>query len=116
VTPLVRLWLDDLRDPNMHGHIGWTWAKTADDAIAMLASGVVVQASLDHDLTVSQTMGTPDGEKTGYTVACWMEENGVWPRDGVRCHSMNPVGRQRIEAVIRKANDRVSGPQPAQEA
>ena len=105
MKPIVRLWLDDIRDPAHHGCIGWTWAKTAQEAIAILATGNVIEASLDHDLTINQTLGMPDKQDTGYTVVCWMEEHGVWPRDGVRCHSMNPVGRQRIEAVIRKANN-----------
>ena len=96
-TP-IRLWLDDIRDPASHGYIGWMWVKTAQEAITILASKNVVEASLDHDLTINQTK-----EDTGYTVVCWMEEHNVWPRDGVRCHSMNPVGRQRIEAVIHKA-------------
>ena len=104
MKPPVRLWLDDIRDPEHHGCIGWTWAKTAQEAIAILATGRVVQASLDHDLTITQTLGMSDKEDTGYTVACWMAEHGVWPSEGTRCHSMNPAGRQRIEAVIRKAN------------
>jgi hypothetical protein len=37
---------------------------------------------------------------------CWMEAHGVWPKDGTRCHSANPVGKSRIEDVIRKANTR----------
>lgn len=99
----MNLWLDDLRDPNLHGHIGWTWVKTADEAIAALATGEVVRASLDHDLTIAQTLGQNDKEKTGYAVICWMEENKIWPLKGTKCHSMNPVGRARIERVIEKA-------------
>ena len=99
----MKLWLDDIRDPNHHGCIGWTWVKTADEAIAMLDTGLVEEASLDHDLTVDQTLGKNDGEKTGYTVVCWMEANGVWPSKGVRVHSQNPVGRKRMEDVIRRA-------------
>jgi hypothetical protein len=101
---VIRLWLDDIRDPVRHGCIGWTWAKTAAEAIEWLKTGRVVEASLDHDLTINQTLEMSDSQDTGYTVACWMQEHGVWPSDGIRCHSTNPVGRQRIEAVIRKAN------------
>lgn len=31
-----------------------------------------------------------------------MEAHDMWPPDGVRVHSMNPVGRQRMEAAIRR--------------
>jgi len=101
--PMVNLWLDDIRDPARFGCIGWLWVKTADEAIAVLKTGKVIKASLDHDLTISQTLGQPDGEKTGYTVVCWMEENNVWPAGGVKVHSMNPAGKQRMEQAIRRA-------------
>lgn len=103
----VRLWLDDIRDPAQHGRIGWTWARTYDEAIRLFDEGGVVEASLDHDLTISQTLGHADGERTGYDVVCWMEERGIWPRDGVHVHSMNPSGaarmRQAIEGMRRRA-------------
>jgi len=42
----MRLWLDDLRPPPP----GWEWAKTVEEAILIIESGEVVEASLDHDL------------------------------------------------------------------
>lgn len=99
----MNLWLDDVRDPVKHGKIGWKWVKTAKAAIKMLKSGKVVKASLDHDLTIAQTLGQDDKEETGYTVVCWMEENNCWPPEGVTVHSMNPVGKKRMEEVIRRA-------------
>lgn len=98
----MKLWLDDIRDPNLFGHIGWHWVKTAEEAINLLKTGVVEQASLDHDLTIEQTLGNIDNEKTGYTVVCWMEENNVWPPNGTKVHSMNPVGREKMQKVINK--------------
>ncbi len=96
----MKLWLDDIRDPAKHGRIGWTWAKTYDEAIAALVTGDVVEASLDHDLTIQQTIGNADGERTGYDVVCWMEERGIYPRDGVHVHSMNPSGAARMRAAL----------------
>jgi hypothetical protein len=96
----MRLWLDDIREPWKHGFIACEWARTADEAIARLATGEITFASLDHDLTIDDTIGGPKGEKTGYDVVCWMEENDVWPKDGVVVHSMNPVGRARMQVVI----------------
>lgn len=98
----IKLWLDDIRNPELFGHIGWTWVKTYEEAIAYLSSGNVVEASLDHDLDISATLGYPADEKTGYDVVCWMEENNVWPTNGVKVHSMNPVGAQRMRKVIEK--------------
>lgn len=92
---VVRLFVDDQREPEWFGLDGWTVARTSAEAIAILSQGRVVECSLDHDL---------GGDDTGYKVACWMEANGVWPKDGTRCHSANPVGKQRIEAVIHKSN------------
>lgn len=100
---VIRLWLDDLRDPRRFGRIGgWTWAKTYDEAIALLESCDVIEASLDHDLSISDTLGMPKGEKTGYDVVCWMEEHGVWPKR-VTIHSMNPAGAQRMRLAIERA-------------
>lgn len=97
----MKLWLDDIREPWMHGCAGWEWAKTADAAIALLGSGKVTIASLDHDLSVAATMGQPaPGEQTGLSVVRWMADNNVWPVDGVRVHSMNRDGKRRMEHVI----------------
>ena len=87
----IRLFVDDIRNPEDLGLRGWTVARTSDDAIRILRNGSVESLSLDHDL---------GGEDTGYRVACWLEEHGVWPRLGVLCHSANPVGKARIQAVI----------------
>jgi hypothetical protein len=102
----VRMWLDDIRDPAMYGRIGWSWVKTADEAIALLASGVVIECSLDHDLDIQATLGNPPTEKTGYDVVCWMEANNVYPRDGVHVHSLNPSGGARMKQALRAIRER----------
>jgi len=104
----MKLWLDDVRDPLQYGRIGWMWVTTAEDAIAVLKTGAVTQASLDHDLSAMASIGQPAiGEKTGYTVVLWMEENNVWPKDGVEVHSMNPAGAQRmLDVICRHCNGR----------
>lgn len=96
----VKLWLDDIRDPAQHGCIGWVWAKTADEAIAWLATGRVQRASLDHDLDMLATLGDTPRERTGYDVVCWMEQHGVYPPGGVTVHSLNPSGKQRMENAL----------------
>jgi hypothetical protein len=98
----VKLWLDDIRPPHKYGCIGWHWAKTGQEAIDVLKTGKVEEASLDHDLTELRTLGQDDGSETGFDVVLWMEANDVWPVLGVRVHSLNPIGKQRMEDVIRR--------------
>jgi len=102
----MNLWLDDVRDPVEHGYIGYLWVKTYEEAIEVLSTGRVLCASLDHDLGICSTLGMHTGEKTGYDVVCWMEEHNIWPRYGVRVHSVNPAGKTRMEAAIRRAYGR----------
>jgi hypothetical protein len=49
----MKLWLDDVRNPEERGLVGFTWVKTVE-AIALLKTGQVVFASLDHDLRVER--------------------------------------------------------------
>lgn len=87
----MRVWLDDERplpaDYDCH-------VKTVESAIELLETGVVSTISLDHDL------GT---EKTGYDVACWLEEQaakGLLGHMRIHCHSQNVVGRNKIRQAI----------------
>lgn len=90
----MKLWLDDVRPaPD-----GWTWVKTAPEAIAQFATGEVSIASLDHDLG-------PSDAGTGYDVLCWVEKAmaahawyGHLPI--IHVHSANPVGRSRMLAAV----------------
>lgn len=115
------MWLDDVRKPWEHGHIGWTWVKTADEAIAALRTGRVTEASLDHDLGLPSCracraaclgpeeygkvleLGCQHGEKTGYDVVCWLEQHPeFYPPQGVSVHSMNPAGAARMIQVLNR--------------
>jgi hypothetical protein len=93
----VRLWLDDIRPmPEGYTH----HARTASEAIALLAAGEVTHASLDHDLG--------EGDGTGYEVAKWIAVNAIGGTLGpieLKCHSWNPVGREGIEWAIQKAKE-----------
>lgn len=117
---IMILWLDDVREPWKHGYGGAIWAKTYDSAVAALQTGDVAFASLDHDIGACEDcvkagyhigdMKTSETTfynrcphaKSGYDVVCWMEEHDVWPPNGVVVHSMNPVGRARMESVIKQ--------------
>jgi hypothetical protein len=118
----IYLWLDDERKPPSLSDSGipWTWAKTADEAIEYLKTGEVVFASLDHDLadehyyenSKAQQEGRPLDtsackEKTGMSVIDWMEEQNVWPKDGVRVHTLNGQARERMLSVVNKLYGRM---------
>jgi hypothetical protein len=92
----MHLWLDDLRPaPD-----GWVWAKSALEAIRILDAETVECISLDHDLG-----DTAVPEMTGYNVALHLAQrafDGKPIPGAVFIHTANPVGRERIEGVIRR--------------
>lgn len=83
----MNLWVDDLRTPPD----GWAWAKTSDEAIAILSEHSVVDLSLDHDL---------GGDDTTRSVVLWMCEHESWPIGKIRVHSANPVGVEWLTGMI----------------
>jgi hypothetical protein len=103
----IKLWLDDIRNPVKFGKTGWMWVKNYEDAILAFTQYDVIEASLDHDLTLR-----PDGkEKTGYDVVCWMEEYMVFPVNGVHVHSANPSGAKRMVAGLKATCRRMGLPE-----
>ena len=102
----MKLWLDDVRNPENFDHTGWHWVRTADEAIAWLAAREpeIEEASLDHDLGwIEKILGNETKEKTGYDVILFLEEYPrFWPKNGVKVHSQNPVGKRRMEIVINR--------------
>lgn len=120
MSRFVNLWLDDIRDPNDYGAIGFVWVKTVDEAKALLSQGLVKRASLDHDLGACATcmdgrdaedwliahnyMAMPNCEHvgTGYDLCLWMAETGHWPAVPPNVHSANPVGAARMRGVIER--------------
>lgn len=88
----MKLWVDDLREPPGHD---WMWAKTPDDAIALLSQLFCERISLDHDLGLSAS----GAELTSRPVVLWMCDNDRWPAT-VAVHTANPVGRQWLEGMV----------------
>ena len=99
----MRIWLDDTRPmPAGYTH----WARTADEAIALLKTGEATEISLDHDLGHGEGDGYAE-EKTGYTVAKFIEEaahKGQLKPLRCRVHSQNSVGRENIKQALRSAH------------
>lgn len=115
---MINLWLDDMR-PAPEGE-RWIHVKTDQEARPYFEQGEVERCSLDHDLgacaecmkgmcaeewlekTKYQSMPHCEHFGTGYTLICWIEENDYWPKLEPSVHSMNPVGRQKMLAAIKK--------------
>ena len=92
----MRVWLDDVRPAPQ----GWTWAKTYDEATALLDNDDVQSLSLDHDIACFRADGR---EMTGYDVLMFVVErnvNGGKAPEEISIHSANPVGRARMQGVI----------------
>lgn len=99
----MRLWVDDLRPmpPDFD-----RYARTAAEAIELLAAGAVTHISLDHDLG-------DECNGTGYEVARWVERKAFeWSQgeaDGLppltwAIHSQNPVGVGNMLLALRNAD------------
>jgi hypothetical protein len=91
----IVLWVDDLR-PMREGFN--THAKSADEAISILATGRVRVVSLDHDLGA--------GAGTGYDVAKYIEKavhDGKIQIPSWFIHSANSVGSKNILAALTSA-------------
>lgn len=87
----VRLWLDDVRPAPE----GWVHVFSVNGAIEVLEAHPVDMASLDHDL------GTHAGNGgDGTALVDWMAEHEVWPSQGIRVHSYNPIGAKNMLRTI----------------
>lgn len=105
---MIRLWLDDERDPRdpkIQSDFGAegdeVWVKTASVAINHLRGGNVSSISLDHDLGIGVT-------GSGMDVAKWIEEqafHGTLARLEWAVHSMNPVGAKQMMQALMKAEE-----------
>lgn len=96
----MKLWIDDERPAPE----GWTHARSAQEAMILLTDmkNWPTHISFDHDLGPGLS---------GYDVACTVESM-LYEEDLVipvlTVHSANPVGRARIQQVIRSINQGLS--------
>jgi len=92
----MKVWLDD----NREAPFGWTWVKTAHEAIELLAAGGVSHISLDNDLGDINVVGD------GYMVALYIEEQaytgGLLPMMMI-VHTQNPVQGAKMIVTLRNA-------------
>lgn len=91
----MKVWLDDVREPPDDS---WTWAKSSNEAIALLKWRPVVEISLDHDLGLYDT---------GMRVAKHIV--GMLARPIVHIHSMNPVGAKAMRDLLADRREKADG-------
>lgn len=99
------LWVDDIRPiPDRLVEQGWTSARSFHEAILKLELVEFDEVSLDHDLGCFYG----NKEMTGYDVLMWLVDRKIThsPRlyvpSKIYVHSANPVGVERMTAVINK--------------
>jgi hypothetical protein len=106
----MNLYLDDVRSPPDDS---WTLVRTAEEARAIIASGVVECASLDHDLgECDECAREHDDDEpvppkcrhrmNGYDLVKWMALTGRWPKRKPVVHSSSKTGRANMVAAIER--------------
>lgn len=94
---MAKLWFDDIREPPL---IGWEWAKTVEEAIAILEKGEVIECSLDHDIA-EMNYGDPR-PANGEDLCKWMISNLIptaWPLK-ITIHSWNASGAKNMASLL----------------
>ena len=82
-------------------HVEFVWAKDYDEAIAALQKGKWDVVFLDHDLEDPTEYDLKMGWRDGSAIVDWIREHT--PQiDFAICHSMNPVGRQRMMSGLER--------------
>jgi hypothetical protein len=97
----MRIYFDDVRD----GPAGWVTVRTAGEVYDLIKHGIVAAVSLDHD--VGKDPVTGEEYVNGYDLTKMVTEEfatGKLPVEHIpefTVHSMNPVGRDNMNAQIR---------------
>lgn len=102
----MHIWVDDVRTPPCDD---WLWARSVNEAITAIKfyernwSDDSICINLDHD--------AGDFAKDGgdyIRVLDWLEKEGIVDTGyGFHLHTMNPVGRENMERIIRKNGWRI---------
>lgn len=93
----MKIWLDDVRPAPP----GWTWLRTVDETVHMLAQGNVEELSLDYHLTHS------DPDRYGVEVLNHLYNLGRSEElPVVHIHSSNPFGAAHLSLVLRAIEGR----------
>jgi len=110
---MTKLWHDDVRRPPDDS---WLWARTNEEAMAILRTGGVTEISLDYDLGLEDV--DPDSEGayrrvgsspngTGLDLARWMCDHDSVPAK-VSVHSWNAAGAEALVGVFEERGFRAT--------
>jgi hypothetical protein len=112
---MIKLWIDDLRDPEAFGHEGWHWAKSVTEAIRILDEQNVVEVSLDHDIchpttvsgsstVCSATTCLETYEPVARFIAqmhrAFLNGGGHFGIEKITLHTANSVGAKKMRDVL----------------
>lgn len=92
----MKLWIDDVREPPK----GYVWCKSVGQTKQVIRANELIHTpiellDMDHD---SGDFAFDGGDFI--KILDWMEfTNRSYP---IRIHSMNPVGRENMRAIIRR--------------
>lgn len=116
----MKIFLDDIRDPCKTNHVNlplgpWVIVRDYRQFVRTIKEIWAKESSLpsfvafDHDLGLAAYGGDYESEKTGYDCAKWLVEFCLdkeldFPE--YLCHSMNPVGKDRIVGIIESYKNR----------
>ena len=92
----MKLWIDDVRPaPD-----GYRWIKSTREAINIICC--LDSAGVDIDLIdIDHDAGDYAYDGGDYVkILDWLER--TWRNYPIRIHSMNPVGRENMRAIIRR--------------
>ena len=108
----IKLWVDDLRNPEEFAGMDWHWAKTVTEAIRILDTMEVSEVSLDHDITHAILPGDAPRPSLIYqpvvcpetyeAVARFIARMPVSKME-IRIHTANPDGAAKMKAVLERA-------------
>ena len=108
----MNIWLDDVRHPAPYGRLGWEWVKTGEEFLSLLSDRLddIAWVSLDHDLSWDhypvngKEQHAENTPMSGTEVVEEMINQGLWPKEGIIVHSMNPAGSDRmLRALVKEA-------------
>jgi hypothetical protein len=95
-TTPIKLFLDDVREPP---DSTWELVKTVAEAIALMETGDVTEASLDNDLGLDEEGNElPEGR----TFLYWMCEHNCWPTEAITIHSANVVAVKYMLGMLQR--------------
>ena len=106
----MKVWLDDVRNPNNYNNNNWIWVKNVEDCIKILIHNPVEVLSLDHDLGEDvEDIQSFDCKYslTGYEVCRFLVEEyqandkNYFP-PLIYVHTANPIGGENMMKLLNR--------------